>query len=259
MVYGKLNGSPEPDNLDYDVKDDQGQINPESIIYGFEYTPCEFKNDDFVYLKIVGLEGKANITVTASYNILSNYKVFCPEPINQPNLSLYPSVTPTNEGTIVFGGKDMNTGEVLNDLYLLNKESKWEKIPVNGDTSPDARYGAFITYIEDYLIIFAGKNSKDELLNDIWVFDLKNKYWENIIFKNSTDAPSPRFLVSGEVIENFGEIVFFGGNQDPTLYFLNYVILLNLIGKSVDKQTETKIWRTVSLCKFIRIYSNFHL
>ena len=254
VLYGKLNSPPEPGNLLFDVKDDIGQIKEQSISYGFEFTPCQYKESDILYVKIVGSEGKTNFTLTANYNIITNYKVYCPNESNsskvQPPIFLHPSVVQTEQGTIYYGGKSLVDNSFNTEIYLLNNNIEWEIISISQkSTKPAERYGALMKVFENYLIIFGGKNKNEESLNDLWVFDLNTQIWSFIDYNNSTNIPTPKFLPSGEYIENYNKIVIFGGEENyssSVLYFLNLGILNEIIIENNDFSKINYLWTLVN-------------
>ena len=117
-----------------------------------------------MYIKIVGIEGRSNFTLVASYNLMSNYNIFCAKTKdnkenNNPPVTIYPSVCLLeNIGTVTFGGKDLLTNDINNDLYLLNNQNlNWEKIKYNSGNVPEARYGALASCYNNYLVLFSSK------------------------------------------------------------------------------------------------------
>ena len=81
-----------------------------------------------------------------------------------------------NTDMIIFGGNG-STGK-LNDLWNFNfNDKKWSKILVEG-LVPCARDGHLSSLIYNkYMIIYGGLNEKDEVTNDIYLFDISNKKW----------------------------------------------------------------------------------
>ncbi len=80
-IYGKLNSQPKPEDNFYDKKDKMGiyDKNTETYLYGFEYSPCQLSLNDTIYIKLVGIEGKSNYTLTVNYNYMRIIKFFVPK------------------------------------------------------------------------------------------------------------------------------------------------------------------------------------
>lgn len=61
------------------------------MIYGFDYSPCQFKLSDTIFLNLVGIEGKFNFTLSLYHDVQDNYKIVCVNGISPP-VSVYPAV-----------------------------------------------------------------------------------------------------------------------------------------------------------------------
>ncbi len=90
-MYGKINAEPVIENLSFEKKDDLGNYADKDMIYGFDYSPCQFKLSDTIFVNLVGIEGKFNFTLSLYYDIQDNYKIICVNGISPP-VSLYPGV-----------------------------------------------------------------------------------------------------------------------------------------------------------------------
>jgi hypothetical protein len=240
-MYGKLNEAPHPEILSYDKKDDTGKVSNGYTLYGFEYSPCQVDlNDTTLYIKLIGVESKSNFTLTVNLDFVDEYKVICPSNTAEvkPTLTLHSSVVANKLGTIKVFGK-INETEIDDKMYLLSDDSqgnvRWSLIPISAGNKPTPRYGAFMTEFEDFLILFGGRDAKENDLNDLWVMDLStsNHYtWTKIDFPaNSTHAPKGKFLPAGCVIKNYGKIIIYGGKSnfdDVNLYYLDLKILFEI-------------------------------
>jgi hypothetical protein len=244
-VYGRLNEAPKPEDKLFDKKDINGRFENGIFKYGFEYSPCQLNKDDVVYIQLVGIEGKAQFKLNVNYNFMKNYRVVCTIG-EQPKKSLYSSSANTDLGTIHYGGIFNNT--IDDELYLLN-QTEWVRLTQSGSNRPEPRYGHFMTHFDNYLIVFAGKDTNENNLNDLWLYSLNNNEWINIDYKNKTNAPSPRFLPSGELVVNHGRLILFGNKdtEDHALYFLDLKILFQIIDyqkqKDIDYDSKLhKLW-----------------
>ena len=81
-----------------------------------------------------------------------------------------------NTDMIIFGGN--GTSGKLNDLWNFNfNEKKWTKISGTGN-SPSPRDGHLTSLIYNkYMIIYAGLDNDDNVIHDIYLFDIQNKIW----------------------------------------------------------------------------------
>jgi hypothetical protein len=203
-----------------------------SVLYGFEFSPCLLKKNDTLHLKVVGIEGKSNFTLAIKYNFMNRYKILCAGSMTIPE-SRHSAAVYTPLGTIKYGGR-VNETFIDNQLYLLEGEItdnlSWSILEVDPSISPPSRYGHYMTFFDNHLIVFGGKNFNDKLLNDLWVMDLEKMKWIEIDYSNSKNIPLPKFLAGAELMKNQGLIVIYGGNdnEDKSLYLLNLKILFEL-------------------------------
>ena len=110
---------------------------------------------------------------------------------------------------IIFGGN--GTSGKLNDMWNFNfNEKKWTKIGLVN--SPTARDGHLTSLIfNKYMMIYAGLDNDDNVINDIFLFDIENRIW----------YPCD---IEGEPIQNkdgqscclIGNIMYLFGGQGPT-------------------------------------------
>jgi hypothetical protein len=234
-IYGKLNDPPRPEDLYFDKKDDLGTFSAESIIYGFEYSPCKLKVNDTLYLKLSGVEGKANFTLSVNFNYLKNYKVLCPRGEIPPPAQHFSAVD-TLKGIYQWGGK-LNKSVFDDEIYYSPAKDEnnieWMKIKLdNKKQSPSQRYGHSMINYQDYLIVFGGKNTNETSLNDLWIYDINLNSWIEIDYQISKNIPRKKFLHTGTLIKKYGIILYYGGKDDlsdTNIYILDLKILLNLI------------------------------
>ena len=111
-----------------------------------------------------------------------------------------------NTNMIIFGGNGQTSK--FNDLWDFDiNEYKWTKMTTQGK-SPCARDGHLSTIIYNrYMVIYAGLNEKDEVINDIYLFDFENNNWIECDIINSNllenrDGQSCCFV--GDMIYLFG-------------------------------------------------------
>lgn len=243
----------------FDNKDDQGIHIENNLKYSLEYTPCEYNNNDIVFIKLVGIEGKSNVTISAKYVSDELFDSFCITSDPKPPIASFPSVVYTPKGTIYYGGM-LGDGEINDKMYILKDISKWELL--NDNYGPEKRYGAFITYFNDYIILFGGRNKKNELLNDLWSYHLERQEWMHIDLKNINNKPSPRFNPSGEIMNSYAKLVIFGGEDevnDSKIWILDLSLLIEISKNKANnnKQNLHNLWDSIDLGN-IFIYFRFN-
>ena len=95
----------------------------------------------------------------------------------------------------MFGGGTLNK-EKLNTVYQLNIATHtWEKLSVNSEEpQPWNRSYHCSEIIGNYFIVFGGEFFHD--LDDLWLFDLKNKKWMEIKMEGGRLKPTARKFAS---------------------------------------------------------------
>lgn len=252
-MYGKVNGEPVIETLSFDKKDDIGNSLDKEIIYGFDYSPCQFNLTDTIYVKLVGVEGKFNYTLTMYYDVQDNYKIICMKGTSPPNL-IYPAVVNNKYDTISFGGKIKDSFD--DNIYLLSTDLKWKRIPRGEKQGPSGRYGHFMSSYDGKLIVFGGKDKDERSLNDLWVYDLANENWTEIVYNNIiTNVPKPKFLTTGVLIKRYGVILFFGGknSEDNSIYLLNLNILFEIL--LLKKENKYSLDHIESVAKLNKLWT----
>ena len=257
-LVSKLNSMPSSESFDHS---DLVGING---IYSISYSPCELNFDkDIIYITI-----SSNKDVYTSYKIDINnldnsiFETICtnyPKKDSSVKSLIYPGLTQTFKGVAQFGGKNGDK-EVLNDLYILHENNTWCKHEGSNDKQlkPNPRYGMGIISFDsgDYIMIYGGKNDKDEYENDLWIFDVENEKWY-LIGKSEdiTNFPVNAFLPTLALIENKG-IIFAFGNKDPindNLYIFDIYMLRRIL--QIYKDASEKI-KNELLSDLIKVYPN---
>jgi len=108
----------------------------------------------------------------------------------------------------------------------------------------------------DFIIVYGGKNQKDEYENDLWIFDVENEKWYLIgKAEEITNFPVNTFLPSLTLIENKG-IIFGFGNTDPNydnIYIFDIYMLRRIL--QIYKDASDKIKNEI-LSNLIKVYPN---
>ena len=140
--------------------------------------------------------------------------------INPPSLTYFASVL-SEYGTIRYGGIFNKT--IDDNLYLFNSSNQWEILTFKSKVKPQGRYGHNLFIFENLLILFGGKDINDNVLNDLWIFEISERKWYNINYITDNIGIN-KFLSSGIYLQNFGKILIYGGAyniDDKNLYLLN--------------------------------------
>ena len=110
---------------------------------------------------------------------------------------------------IIFGGN--GTSGKLNDLWNFNFfDKKWSKISCTGKI-PLPRDGHLTSLIYDkYMVIYAGLDNDDNVIHDIYLFDVENKIWHECDIEGM-----PIQNKDGQSCCKIGNIMYLFGGQGP--------------------------------------------
>ena len=246
-VITQLNKSPNLNKTNYDHFDFSG-VNG---IYSISYSPCEYNiGKDIIYIKIFSVKD-VSTSFKIEVNTLDNsvFEAECTKGYeNMDNHLLYTGVVQTIKGIAKFGGKNIINNKVNNDLFFLNEKKTWYEItkPLLKNV-PNERYGMGISTFDGgkYILIYGGKNNKNEYQNDLWVFDVESEKWyligdsEKII-----NFPINSFLPSLLFIENKGIIFCFGGAGIITnnIYIIDIYILKQILSEMSPLKDLTNLY-----------------
>lgn len=112
---------------------------------------------------------------------------------------------------VIFGGF-LRTGERVNHIYRYYfRENKWELVKLHSFQNPSPRSGHSASIYQDRMFVFGGKDSDNEKLNDLWVFNFDDYKWE---YLNLPNAPVGRSGHSSCIFND--KILIFGGIYEIT-------------------------------------------
>ena len=127
---------------------------------------------------------------------------------------------------VIHGGSVGSIGLAENELWLFtlrndNEEYGFWKRIITKNNGPGKRYGHTLNYLNPFFILFGGSYN-NQLLNDVWIIDIKsqNPNWILIDFKNDL-IPSPRLYQTSGFCDNEdlkNMMIVFGGrdsNENP--------------------------------------------
>ncbi|XP_061197077.1 kelch domain-containing protein 4-like [Saccostrea echinata] len=140
----------------------------------------------------------------------------CDPPSERSNMTLTPH--PDKDELIMFGGEFLAGNKIYmyNDLFFYNiKKNEWTKVTAPNAPPPRSSHQAVaLKQHGGQLWIFGGEfasptQSQFHHFKELWVYHIKNKYWERI---NSPGAPSSR---SGHrMVQCKKLLIVFGGFHD---------------------------------------------
>ena len=137
-----------------------------------------------------------------------------------------------NTHMIIFGGNGF-TGK-FNDLWDFDlNEYKWTKLTTQGKC-PCARDGHLSAKIYNkYMIIYAGLNEKDEVINDLYLLDLEKKEWKECELINGNLLESR----DGQSLCLVGDLVYLFGGQTGENKYGNELFTIKF---EIDPNFKTK-------------------
>ena len=170
------------------------------------------------------------------------------------NLSTHPSsryghrmvYSYSKEAVVLFGGHAFNTSDTVNnDMWIYNCSSRlWIEMVI--DSPPPIRYWHDIAYdeVNEKIVLFGGRINwyTMDCRNDTWEFDEETNQWVEI---ETEQSPEARMWFSMVYNEKEGNIILFGGNQDPNT---------KIFGDLWEYNTERSQWKQIDLSKRV---SNF--
>ncbi|MGM0568881.1 MAG: Kelch repeat-containing protein, partial [Elusimicrobiota bacterium] len=145
------------------------------------------------------------------------------KPPSSPPARKKASMTGMGGGKVLmFGGEGKDEdGSYLGDTWIYSvSDSSWTKI--EGEVSPPARRRAAMTYNSDenVAVLFGGKDSSAELLNDIWVFNPETALWQEQFPRAPDGKPAERQSFDFVYCSALKLSILFGGDYGDKDDFL---------------------------------------
>lgn len=150
-------------------------------------------------------------------------------------------------------------GHRLNDTWMLDlSDGSWQHI--SNRQSPPARSGHSLTWIgPNCIVLFAGRGSGLEVLNDVWLLDMEGKdpRWREIKYDSSSNAPCemplPRSGHSATLILG-GRVLIYGGEDSERRRKDDFWVL----DVSGPKKMSRQIWKKLRIEGQCPGYRSFH-
>ena len=113
---------------------------------------------------------------------------------------------------IIFGG--FQQGNRTNQTAVYNfTTNSWENVDIApGQPIPCPRSGHSAAIFNGNMYVFGGKNDSSEKMNDLWVYNIADKRWVEVMADG--DPPLERSGHSADVYDDY--LVIFGGIWDVT-------------------------------------------
>lgn len=132
---------------------------------------------------------------------------------------------------IVFGG--FVGGNCVNDIWTYSPSRKeWKKLTPASKTCPPQRanHAAALWHSSkgDMMVIFGGTTETLDRLNDLWVFNIEKKTWDEVIPKPEEKDSWP-VARSEHSISIYNNILILFGGRSSAMKELNDVLILNLL------------------------------
>ncbi|KAK3121341.1 hypothetical protein QOZ80_8BG0651100 [Eleusine coracana subsp. coracana] len=170
---------------------------------------------------------------------------------------------------IIHGGVGLY-GSRLGDTWLLDLSNglgsgSWHQIG-NSWPLPPPRSGHSLTWIgETRMVLFGGRGSEFEVLNDVWLFDISDHYpkWKELKCNLSSalgEMPFPRVGHSAILILG-GKVLVYGGEdsqrrQKDDFWILDIPALLQ--HESGSKKMSRRMWKRLRIDGQCPNYRSFH-
>jgi hypothetical protein len=170
---------------------------------------------------------------------------------------------------VIHGGIGLY-GSRLGDTWLLDlsnglQSGSWHQI---GNTwpLPQPRSGHSLTWIgSTCMVLFGGRGSEFEVLNDVWLFDISDQYpkWKELKYGLSSalgELPFPRVGHSAILVLG-GKVLVYGGEDSQRrrkddFWILDTPALLQY--ESGSKKMTRKMWKKLRIDGQCPNYRSFH-
>lgn len=157
----------------------------------------------------------------------------------------------------------------FDDTWILDlsddfKSGRWHQV-MNGQSSPSPRSGHSLTWIGGtYMVLFGGRGSGYEVLNDVWLFDVggDGPEWKELKLSGlASEMPLPRVGHSATLILG-NKILIYGGEDSERHRKDDFWVLdigaLRSFQTAGSKKTPRKLWKRLSIEGHSPQYRSFH-
>jgi len=141
----------------------------------------------------------------------------------------------TKAGMIVFGGFSYQQTPLNLVFTYAPKTKKWTAGKPGGLLPPPRAFHTAVVSTDDIMYVFGGVAENGEALSDLWSYE-KAK-WTDMSAKATGFGPSPRFLHSATILENY---LFIGYGASLAIKTPKEVDDTKAKGKSKNKKGKSK-------------------
>ncbi|RWW05785.1 hypothetical protein GW17_00030923 [Ensete ventricosum] len=173
-----------------------------------------------------------------------------------------------DQRVVIHGGIGLY-GLRLDDTWILDlsddfKSGRWHQV-MNAQSSPSPRSGHSLTWIGGtYMVLFGGRGSGYEVLNDVWLFDVggNGPEWKELKLSGlPSEIPLPRVGHSATLILG-NKILIYGGEDSERHRKDDFWVLdigaLQKCQTAGSKKTPRKLWKRLSIEGHHPQYRSFH-
>ncbi|XP_038983994.1 F-box/kelch-repeat protein At1g51550 [Phoenix dactylifera] len=191
-------------------------------------------------------------------------------PLAPPPRGAHAACCTGDRRVVIHGGIGLS-GLRLSDTWLLDlsddlRSARWHQIP-NVQPSPLPRSGHSLTWIGGTcMVLFGGRGSRYEVLNDVWLFDIGGDHpeWKELKYDLSNvlgEMPLPRVGHSATLILG-GRVLIYGGedsqrHRKDDFWLLDISSLMRFRSVS-PKKTSRIMWKKLQVEGQCPDYRSFH-
>ena len=168
------------------------------------------------------------------------------EDISKPVMSTASALVKDTEADedvlVLFGGCTSSCCFApIADTYLYHIQSnKWMKLMLS--EAPSARFGSVSTSFKENMLMFGGTDLNQGFLNELWMFELGSKTWNQLVLETHDDGMIPARNGAGGFILGEKYLLVYGGiNNVSGVLNDMYLIELNDIEKAKKIMTSTGV------------------
>lgn len=210
---------------------------------------------------------EASLDITVSWRLLDNVG-----PVAPPPRGAHAACFTGDQSLLVIHGGIGLYGLRLGDTWLLDlsnglHSARWHQV-TSIRPSPPSRSGHTLTCIGGArMVLFGGRSSGYEVLNDLWVFDLSGDQprWTELkydLLSNIMEMPSPRVGHSANLILG-GKILIYGGENSQRqrkddLWLLDVSALLKVSAMIWKTASAREMWKKLRVEDWAPGHRAFH-
>jgi N-acetylneuraminic acid mutarotase len=145
---------------------------------------------------------------------------------------------------LVFGGAFFgpffSDFSAYGDLWAYDvDDNAWTELhPANAGPSPRSRPTAWM--VDNQMFVFGGVTSFFQVLDDLWVYDLRTNAWTELIPLGAAGSPPPRHEAAADTEAHRGRLVLYGGEA------IDEAFQFTVLGDTWEYSLSSGRWRDVT-------------